>query len=501
MAIISGAGPFLAQHFALGDFGLGVAFSSLLFGCAIGSAIAGRLSDRYGRRYVLLWIAMLFALTSVATAIAWDFPSFLAARFIGGLAVGGVSLVSPMYISEVAPAAVRGRLGALYQMSIVTGILVSYCINYLLHDIGPDSWRWMFATGVIPSVIFFGLLLRAPETPRFLFMAGRREEARAVMRRLGDSQEEVSSAAASAPATKRHAWREVFQPGVRRAVFVGFWLAILIHFSGINTVIDYAPMIFQSAGWQLDAALLSTFVVGIANFVFTLVSFWTIDRYGRRPLYIAGSLGMAVVLAATDHLRDSRAFRRPAGPGPDPGLPRFLRSCIGPVFWTLVPEILPTHVRGTAMTVPVLTQWVANAVVVLLFPAALNRLGQAPTFAILAAFSLAQALFTWKFVPETRNRTLEEIEKFWSESRRSRRAETRRSKWPRDLLAMRRSAHSTPTASYWFAACSTPSRSTCSAARRAPTACSTSIPSAGRTAKAARCACRCGIIPPTRSTA
>ena len=256
------------------------------------------MSDRYGRRYVLLWIAVLFALTSIATAIAWNFPSFLAARFIGGLAVGAVSLVSPMYISEVAPAPVRGRLGALYQMSIVTGILVSYCINYLLHDIGADNWRWMFATGVIPSVIFFGLLLRAPETPRFLFMTGRRDEARAVMERLGDSQYEVSSASATAAATTRHSWREMFQPGVRRAVFVGFWLAILIHFSGINTVIDYAPVIFLSAGWQLDAALLSTFVVGLTNFAFTLVAFWTIDRYGRRPLYIVGSLGMTVMLAA-----------------------------------------------------------------------------------------------------------------------------------------------------------------------------------------------------------
>jgi len=208
----------------------------------------------------------------------------------------------------------------------------------------------------------------------------------------------------------------MFQPGVRRAVFVSFWLAILIHFSGINTVIDYAPMIFQSAGWQLDAALLSTFVVGLANFVFTLVSFWTIDRYGRRPLYIAGSLGMAAALAALTisvllgHFDGALALVL---------ILAYLAcfaSCIGPVFWTLVPEILPTHVRGTAMIVPVLTQWVANAIVVLLFPAALNRLGQAPTFAILGAVSLAQALFTWKFVPETRNRTLEEIETFWSEA-------------------------------------------------------------------------------------
>jgi MFS transporter, SP family, arabinose:H+ symporter len=416
VAIISGAGPFLARHFELGDLGLGVAFSSLLFGCAIGSAIAGRLSDRHGRRSVLLWIAALFASTSVATAMAWDFPSFLAARFVGGLAVGAVSLVSPMYISEVAPAAVRGRLGALYQMSIVTGILASYCINYGLHDIGADNWRWMFATGVIPSVVFLGLLLRAPETPRFLFMAGRRDEARAVMERIGDPRDEVSSAAALATTTNRHSWREVFQPGVRRAVSVGFWLAILIQFSGINTVIDYAPMTFQSAGWELDAALLSTFVVGVVNFAFTLVSFWTIDRYGRRPLYIAGSLGMAVMLAALTVSVLLGRFEGALALVLILTYLAFFASCIGPVFWTLVPEILPTHVRGTAMIVPVLTQWVANAVVVLLFPAALNRLGQAPTFAILGAVSLAQALFTFKYVPETKNRTLEEIERHWSET-------------------------------------------------------------------------------------
>jgi SP family arabinose:H+ symporter-like MFS transporter len=414
VAIISGAGPFLARHFELGDFGLGVAFSSLLFGCAIGSAIAGRLSDRYGRRFVLLWIAALFALTSVVTAIAWDFQSFLAARFIGGLAVGGVSLVAPMYISEVAPAAVRGRLGALYQMSIVTGILVSYCINYLLHDIGPDNWRWMFGTGVLPSVIFFVLLLRAPETPRFLFMAGRQEEARDVMHRLGDPEYEVASASAVAATSGNRSWKEMFQPGVRSAVFVGFWLAILVHFSGINTVIDYAPTIFLSAGWELDAALLSTFVVGLTNFLFTLVAFWTIDRYGRRPLYIVGSLGMAVMLAALTIAVLLGHFRGPVALVLILGYLICFCSCIGPVFWTLVPEILPTRIRGTAMIVPVLTQWVANAVVVLLFPAAFNRLGQAPTFAILGAFSLAQALFTWKYVPETRNRTLEEIEQHWA---------------------------------------------------------------------------------------
>jgi len=414
IAIISGAGPFLARHFELGDFGLGFAFSSLLFGCVAGSAIAGRLSDRHGRRRILLWIAVLFALTSVATALAWDFHSFLAARFLGGLAVGAVSLIYPVYTAEISPASVRGRMGALYQMSIVSGILASYCINYLLRDSGPDNWRWMFMTGVLPSAVFVVLLLFAPETPRFLLLTGRRDEAQRVLKRISDPQSPALSRADVVSAhEQRRSWRGLLQKDVRRAVFVGFWLAILVHFSGINTVIDYAPAIFQSAGWRLDTALLSTFVVGITNFLFTVVSFWTIDRYGRRPLYIVGSLGMAASLLA---LSASVILGHFHGPLVLVLVLAYLIcfcSCIGPVFWTLLPEILPTEIRGTAMTVPVLTQWVANALVVLLFPAALHRLGPGATFAILAAVSSAQAGFAWRFVPETKNRSLEDIQKFW----------------------------------------------------------------------------------------
>lgn len=414
VAIISGAGPFLAQHFELGDFGLGFAFSSLLFGCVVGSAIAGRLSDSYGRRRILLWIAALFALTSVATGLAWNFHSFLAARFFGGLAVGAVSIISPVYIAEISPASVRGRMGALYQMSIVTGILASYCINYLLRNVGPDNWRWMFMTGALPSTVFLVLLLFAPETPRFLLLTGRRDEAQRVLKGIGEPDSPALSRGGVFGAhEQRRSWGALLEPNARRALFVGFWLAILVHFSGINTVIDYAPAIFQSAGWRLDTALLSTFVVGVTNFLFTLVSFWTIDRYGRRPLYIAGSLGMATSLLALTAAVISGHFHGPLVLVLILAYLICFCSCIGPVFWTLLPEILPTEIRGTAMTVPVLTQWVANALVVLLFPAALHRLGQAPTFAILAAVSLAQAGFTWRFVPETKNRSLEEIQQFW----------------------------------------------------------------------------------------
>jgi MFS family permease len=187
-----------------------------------------------------------------------------------------------------------------------------------------------------------------------------------------------------------------------------------VHFSGINTVIDYAPTIFQSAGWKLDAALLSTFVVGLTNFTFTIVSFWTIDRFGRRPLYILGSIGMAAALAVLALAAWLNHFHGAIVLVLILAYLVCFCSCIGPVFWTLLPEIYPNRVRGTAMVVPVLTQWIANAVVVQVFPSALHRIGPTGTFGLLAAVSLAQALFTWRWVPETKQRSLEEIEQFWS---------------------------------------------------------------------------------------
>jgi MFS transporter, SP family, arabinose:H+ symporter len=442
IAIISGAGPFLKQHFHMGDWGLGSAFSALLWGCALGSVAAGYLADRIGRRRLLLLVAALFALTSVETALAWSVGSLLLARFLGGLAVGAVSLVSPMYISEVAPPAMRGRLGVLYQMSIVTGILVSYCINYALRAAGPENWRWMFASGVVPSLLFLILLTTAPETPRYLLMRGARAAARAILERVGSldagrALEEISQSLAA----PQGGWRDLLQPGIRRAVWVGFALAILVHFSGINTVIDYAPTIFQSAGWQLDAALLSTFVIGVTNFLFTIVSFWTIDRFGRRPLYILGSLGMAASLALL-----TLAARRGHFEG---ALVLVLIlaylvcfcSCIGPAFWTLLPEIYPNRVRGAAMVVPVLTQWVANATVVQVFPAALHRIGPTGTFGLLAGVSLVQALFAWRSLPETKGRSLEEIEQFWLSAR------ARGQSWPRasSMIEPRRNTPQTGT--------------------------------------------------------
>lgn len=419
IAIITGAGPFLTQHFGLGDLSLGWAFSSLLFGCVLGSAAAGRLTDRYGRRRILLWVAGLFAVTTAATGLAPSFTAFILARFAGGLAVGAASILSPMYVAEVSPPALRGRLCTLYQLSIVIGILISYCINYALHDAGPANWRWMFLTGVIPSVVFYVLLVRAPETPRYLCMAGRPREAFLILERIGGretAQNELAEIQASLAGPARRGWRDLLKPGIRRAVWVGFCLAILVHVSGINTIIDYAPAIFKSAGWKIDAALLSTFVMGVTNFAFTLVSFWVIDRYGRKPVYITGSLGMTVALALLTLAALTGNFQGLLVPALVMVYLAFFASCIGPVFWTLMAEIYPNDIRGAAMSIPVLTQWVANALVVLFFPLAFNQLGKAATFGFLAAMSLLQAVFTWLWVPETKNATLEQIEQVWMET-------------------------------------------------------------------------------------
>jgi len=415
IAIITGAGPFLTRHFALSDISLGWAFSSLLFGCVVGSFAAGRLTDRLGRKRMLVWVAVLFALTSVATALAPSFALFICARFLGGIAVGAVSLLSPMYVSEISPPTLRGRMGTLYQMSIITGILVSYCINYLLRNTGPANWRWMFLTGVVPSALFLVLISLAPETPRFLVRIGKTREAFQLLERIENEEtaKKEITAITHALGEAQPAWRSLMRPGVRRALAASACLAVLIHVSGINTIIDYAPSIFLSAGFKIDAALVSTFIVGLNNAVFTTAAFWFIDRYGRKPLYITGSLGMMLALAGLLVAVVAGHFH---------GVIvlvfillylAFFASCVGPVFWTLVPEIFPSDVRGAAMTVPVLLQWVANALVVLLFPYAFHIIGKSVTFGFLALMSLLQAAFTWRFLPETKNKPLEEIEKYW----------------------------------------------------------------------------------------
>ena len=421
IAIITGAGPFIMQRFALSDLGLGWAFSSLLFGCVIGCFVAGRLADRYGRKRLLVLVAVLFAVTSIATALAGNFTAFVTARFLGGLAVGGVSLLSPMYVAEVAPASLRGRMGTLYQLSIITGVIISYGINFLLRDTGANNWRWMFLSGVVPSAIFVLFIAMAPETPRFLAIAGKTDGAFAVLERIGGATAaRAELAEIEASLQKRSEHESGFRasgfkrPGVRRALAASIGLAILVQVSGINTIMDYAPAIFQSAGWKINGALASTFIVGLTEFVFTILSLWMIDRFGRKPLYVVGSLGMTVTLLLLVMRALEGQFHGNFVLVVILAYLAFFASCVGPVFWTLIPEIFPNDVRGAAMIVPVLIQWVANALVVLLFPFAFHVIGKASTFGFLALMSLVQGVFTLFLLPETKNKRLEEIEAYFS---------------------------------------------------------------------------------------
>jgi MFS transporter, SP family, arabinose:H+ symporter len=418
IAIIVGAGPFLLRHFALGDLGLGWAYSSLLFGCILGSVAAGAWADVYGRQRLLLCVAALFTVTSIVTGVAPTFTLFVAARFIGGFAVGGVSVLSPLYIAEVSPPGIRGKMGATYQLSITAGILISYCINYGLRNAGSWNWRWMFLSGILPSVLFLLVLLRVPETPRFLFRIGRKQEGTALLAKIMNEEEAAVEAAEIEASLAGSSCAISFDRCIlRRVLAVSFILAILVQVSGINAIIDYIPLILKSVGWKIDVALLSTFVIGGINFLFTLVSFWTIDRFGRKPLYIVGSLGMAFSLILIICASMSDQLNGGILLGLMASFIAFFASCIGPVFWTLIPEIFPNRARGQGMIVPVVTQWVTGALVVLIFPLAFHRIGKLPTFAFLACGALFQAIFAWRLIPETKGKTLEEIENHWNESR------------------------------------------------------------------------------------
>jgi sugar porter (SP) family MFS transporter len=418
IAIITGAGPFIEMHFHLenSQLGLGFSFASLLFGCMFGAAFVGKITDLYGRRKILFFVAILFLLTSLMTGMADSFAMFVFARFVGGLSVGAASMLSPMYVAEVAPARMRGALVSFYQLSIVFGILVSYLINYLLRDLGENNWRWMFFTGVAPSALFFILLFFVPETPRFLFRMGQHEKSYGILKKIGGetmANAEIAEIRESLKETKGR-FRDLLNKEHRTMTLVGMALAILVQITGINAVVDYAPKIFITAGFHMDAALFGTFGLGVTNVVCTFVSISLIDKVGRRTLYIVGSAGMTATLfilagmSYADHFKGMFVLLACVV------YLAFFMSCIGPAFWTLVSEIYPNKMRGNAMIVPVVVQWFFNALMVWVFPEMLRRF-QTGTFVLIGVMALVQLAFSIKWLPETKGKSLEEIEAMWSQ--------------------------------------------------------------------------------------
>lgn len=415
IAIVSGTVPFIQEYFGLSDLMLGWGVSSLLVGCVIGSLFTGKLADKFGRKRALVFVALLFAISSVMTALSGNFTIFVTGRIIGGLCVGAASLLSPMYIAEISPASVRGKMGTIQQLMIVSGILVSYLVNYMLHDIGDNNWRWMFFSGSIPSVLFFILLFLVPESPRWLISRGRNEEGLRILNMVGDPEHAKSeygqileSLAANSIRAK---FGDLFKGNMSRIFLLGFLLSMLIQITGINTIIDYSPIIFKTTGLAIDVALFQTFLMGMTNFIFTFVAVFLIDIIGRKRLYLIGSTGMTITLAiltavyATGHAKGMVVLII---------ILCFVASfsaCIGPVYWVLIAEIFPNKIRGIAMSVSVLSQWFFNFLIVLFFPWVFRNLGGSITFGFLLAMCFVQLYVTWKMVPETRNKTLEEIEK------------------------------------------------------------------------------------------
>lgn len=421
-AVINGANQYLTAHFALNPMQEGFAGASAILGCIPGAMAAGWLADRFGRRKLLFGCAIVYAISGLLSAIPVTFGQFLAARFIGGIGIGASSMVCPVYIAEIAPAARRGRLGALFQLGIVAGIFLTLFVNLGIQRLGDEGWnatagwRWMLGMEVLPAVAFLGLLHLVPESPRWLVQAGREPEARAILERIGDADHANREIAEvrSVLAEEEGGFTELFHARFRRPLLIAIVVMAVSQFSGINAIIYYSTKIFASAGVGVDSSFVSSAVIGLVNLVFTLLAVAFVDRAGRRPLLLLG-LGIQVVALLMV------AWMFHAGRS---GVPLLLAivaftaafaMSLGPVSWLLSSEIFPAKVRGRAMSLAAFTVWVSCYIVAQTFPM-LNdspAIGPVRTFSVYAACCLAGFIFVLARVPETKGRTLEEIERTW----------------------------------------------------------------------------------------
>lgn len=415
-AVISGANPFIEKYFQLDKLALGWAVSSVIVGCIMGAFSAGFVSDVFGRKKVLIMTAVLFTFSAIGTSLATDFSFFIVARILGGVGVGAASAMSPTYIAEISPADQRGRLVSINQLMIVIGILVVYFTNLLFaSSFGDDSWRWMLGSEAIPAILFFMLLFIIPESPRWLYKNNQVEQARAVLRKL-EGEEHVQAELAAIEQTLRGntekaAFGDLFKGGMKKVLAIGIGLAMFQQLVGINAVIYYAPTIFASAGAGLDSALAQTVAIGAVNLAFTFVAIWLVDKVGRRPLLLAGSVGMTVSLSMLVLSFTSDVL---GGYGVLFSILGYIASFAAThaaVMWVVVSEIFPNKLRGSAMSVALLMHWSSTYLVTQTFPWLLDTQGGAFSFGIFAVISALSFVFVWAFVPETKGKSLEQIEK------------------------------------------------------------------------------------------
>ncbi len=415
-AIINGALLFLKQEFRLSDVSTEFAAGSLLGGCVAGTAIAGTLADRFGRKLVLLASAALFAIAAIGAAVPKDLTSFVIARILGGVAIGLVSTLVPLYIAEVSPAAQRGRMVSLYQFAIVIGILAAYGVSALLASSGQSSWRWMFASAAAPSAIFFCALFAVPESPRWLVQQGRITQALAILGRLeglefasGRINEIRDAVSAREPSIS-----ELFQPIYRPALVIGVGLACLCQITGINTILYYGAIIFteQAGAATAKAALIGNIIIGGVNLLATILTLAVIDSWGRKKLLLWSSAGMAVSLALLG-IAIKLGLNYLVALTCVLTFVAFFAIGMGPVIWVIMSEIFPTGIRGRAISLATVVLWSSCLLVTVTFLSLVKELGPAGTFWLYSGLSLVSFLFIMRSVPETKGRTLEQIQSDW----------------------------------------------------------------------------------------
>jgi len=416
--VISGALLFIRGDFTLSTFMEGVVVSFLLVGAVTGALTGGPLSDRFGRRPITLLAALIFAVGAIAAALSPTVGILVLARFILGLGVGLASLIVPLYIAEIAPPDTRGGLVSLNQLMITIGILLSYIVGVLFTPI--EGWRWMFGVAVIPALVLGIGMFFLPESPRWLVKNGKLDKARLVLAR-SRVESEVETEMRQMEELERlereqaqTGYKELLTPWIRPALIIGVGLAIFQQITGINTVIYYAPTILEIVGFSAAGAIAATALgVGVVNVGFTILAVRIIDRVGRRPLLIIGLIGMTISLALLGLVFSLESTSAAAGLLATICLALYIASfaiSLGPIFWLMISEIYPLSIRGSAMSVAAICNWGSNFIVALTFPVLLAALGGAGAFWLFAAIGVVAWLFVFFMVPETKGRSLEEIE-------------------------------------------------------------------------------------------
>src|SRR5215470_2030612 len=416
-AVINGVLLLLRRQFALSNLQTEVAASSLLLGCLLGAAGSSMIGDRYGRKRSLIASAILFALSAFGAAAANTITVFSLARLVGGLAIGLASVLTPVYIAEISPSKNRGTLVSLNQLAIVIGILVAYLVSWQVARLGESSWRWMLAVAAIPSLAFLVGLLAIPESPRWLLTRGRHDEGERILAKIfgSASAREQVQAVERAAAAEEGSWREVFSPDMRKRLGVGMFLALFCQITGINTVLYYGSIIVSEhfPGQSTSMALIANVIIGTVNLIFTIVAMIYLDRWGRRAILLMASGGMGVALTLLVLGLNVPGISPLVMLGTILLYVAFFALGMGPGPWLIISEIFPTKVRGRAASIATSTLWSGTLLVTFTFLSLVKVLNLWGTFAIYGTLSFVCFAYVWKMVPETKGRTLEQIQQEW----------------------------------------------------------------------------------------